>query len=77
MKRKWIQKCDVDQNNLPIPTQIISTEEFAPPDQTVEQKRVEQRLIEIANTSSSRLGISRRKFLAGVGGNGRGVPGDE
>ncbi|MBK8809935.1 MAG: amidohydrolase family protein [Acidobacteria bacterium] len=68
MKRKWIQKCDVDQNNLPIPTQIISTEEFAPPDQTVEQKRVEQRLIEIANTSSSRLGISRRKFLAGAGG---------
>jgi hypothetical protein len=24
MKRKWIQKCDVDQKNPPIPTQIVS-----------------------------------------------------
>lgn len=47
----WIQKCDADETNLPIPTQIVSNEEFAPPDQTDEQKRVEHRLIEIANES--------------------------
>jgi uncharacterized protein len=68
MKRKWIRKCDVDENNLPIPTQIVSTEEFAPLDQTGEQKRVESRLIEIAGDSSKRLGISRRRFLASTGG---------
>jgi uncharacterized protein len=68
MKRKWIQKCDVDKNNLPIPTQIVSNEEFAPPDQTVEQKRVEHRLLEIASESSKKLGLSRRNFLAGAGG---------
>src|SRR5688572_28417057 len=68
MKRKWIQKCEVDTNNLPIPTQIVSNEEFAPIDQTEEQKRVEHRLLEIASESSKKLGISRRKFLAGSGG---------
>ena len=33
-RKKWIQKCEVDEKLLPIPTQIISTEEFAPIDQT-------------------------------------------
>jgi hypothetical protein len=67
-KGKWIQKCDVDDKNLPIPTQIVSNEEFAPPAQTAEQKQVEQRLLEIASDTSKRLGISRRRFLAGSGG---------
>ena len=67
-KRRWIQKCDVDEKNLPIPTQIVSNEEFAPPAQTPAQKRVEQRLIEIASDTSKRLGISRRRFLAASGG---------
>lgn len=52
MKRKWAQKCEVNGKNLPIPTQIVSNEEFAPPDQTDEQKRVEHRLIEIASENS-------------------------
>lgn len=67
-KKRWIQKCDVEENHLPIPTQIISTEEFAPLDQTEEQKKVEQKLIEIASESSKKLGISRRQFLATSGG---------
>ena len=59
MKRRWIQKCDADDKNLPIPTQIVSNEEFAPPEQTVEQKQVEHRLIEIASEQLRRnLGIS-------------------
>ena len=61
MKRKWIQKCEVDEKNLPIPTQIVSTEEFAPVDQLAEQKQVEHRLLEIASESSKKLGISRRR----------------
>ncbi|MDQ3798137.1 MAG: amidohydrolase family protein [Acidobacteriota bacterium] len=67
-KGKWIQKCDVDDKNLPIPTQIVSNEEFAPPAQTIGQKQVEQRLLEIASDTSKRLGISRRRFLATSGG---------
>lgn len=64
----WIQKCDVDDEGLPIPTQIVSNEEFSPPDQTDEQKMVENRLIEIASESSRSLGVSRRRFLASTGG---------
>lgn len=65
---RWKQKCDIDERLLPIPTQIVSNEEFAPPDQTDEQKRVEHRLVEIAEAAGRRLGISRRQFLAGTGG---------
>lgn len=68
MKKRWIQKCEVDEWLLPIPTQIVSNEEFDPPEQTVEQARVESRLNEIASESSKRLGISRRQFLSGTGG---------
>jgi formylglycine-generating enzyme required for sulfatase activity len=64
MKRKWIQKCGVDDKRLPIPTQIVSTGEFAPVDQTEGQRRVEQRLIEIASESSKKLGLSRRRHAA-------------
>lgn len=67
-RKKWIQKCEVEQNNLPIPTQIVSNEEFAPIDQTIEQKKVEIHLLEIASDSSKKLGISRRKFLMTSGG---------
>ncbi|MEZ5345792.1 MAG: amidohydrolase family protein [Pyrinomonadaceae bacterium] len=66
--KTWIQKCDAEVNHLPIPTQIVSTEEFAPLDQTEDQKKVEHRLIEIASETSKKLGISRRKFLASSGG---------
>ena len=79
-KKKWVQKCDVDEmqdKNLPLPTQIISNEEFIPSEQTAEQEQVEQRLIEIANESSKKLNISRRKFLASTRRNGGGFFGDE
>lgn len=67
-KKRWIQKCDIDSDNLPIPTQIVSNEEFAPPDQTPQQQEVESKLIEIAGASAKHLGISRRAFLASSGG---------
>ncbi len=69
MKRKeWIQKSEIDDRMLPVPTQIISNEEFEPPDQTDEQRRVEHRLNEIAESTSKKLGISRRTFLSSTGG---------
>lgn len=64
----WKQKCEVDERLLPVPTQIVSNEEFEPPGQTVEQQKVERRLEEIAAASSRKLGISRREFLASSGG---------
>ncbi|MBK9154879.1 MAG: amidohydrolase family protein [Chloracidobacterium sp.] len=64
----WKQKCDVDELLLPVPTQIVSNEEFDPPDQTHEQRMVENRLEEIAGSASKKLGIGRREFLASTGG---------
>ncbi|HQU91330.1 MAG TPA: hypothetical protein PLK77_03490 [Pyrinomonadaceae bacterium] len=64
MKRgKWIQKCEVDERLLPVPTQIVSNEEFAPPDQTDEQRR----------SSAERayrfyVEEARRAFLSSTGG---------
>lgn len=62
------RKCDVDDAYLPIPTQIVSNEEFVPIPQTPEQQRVEAKLNEIAGEASKKLGLSRRQFLASSGG---------
>lgn len=47
----------------PLPTQIVSNEEFYPMPQTADQQRVEQRIFELADQHSKRLGMSRRAFL--------------
>jgi hypothetical protein len=52
----------------PIPVQIVSNGEYMPMPQTQEQKRVEARTKELADGAAGKLGISRRKFLAGTGG---------
>jgi predicted TIM-barrel fold metal-dependent hydrolase len=47
----------------PIPTQIVSNGEYLPPPQSEVQKRVEQRIFELADTNGKRLGLSRRQFM--------------
>jgi predicted TIM-barrel fold metal-dependent hydrolase len=67
----WVRKCDADAERgvaLPIPTQVISNEEFIPIPKTRKQKEVEQRLTELADKTAQRLNISRRQFLATSGG---------
>jgi hypothetical protein len=69
--KKLLRKCDVDavrNTFLPIPTQIVSNEEFIPIAQTPEQARVEAKLNEIADDAAKKLGVSRRQFLASSGG---------
>jgi uncharacterized protein len=66
-----IRKCDLDairDTYLPIPTQIVSNEEFIPIPQTAEQRRVEAKLSEIADGAAKKLGVTRRSFLASSGG---------
>jgi hypothetical protein len=67
----WIRKNHLDLlkgRNLPIPTQIVSNEEFYPMSQTAEQARVEKRLFEMAGQRARQLGMSRRDFLKTSGG---------
>src|SRR4026207_1662787 len=52
----------------PIPTRMISNGEYMPVPQTEQQRRVEARVESLADEASTRLGITRRKFLHGSGG---------
>ncbi len=64
----WKKKNEHDQltgAQLPIPTQIVSNEEYFPTPQTPEQRKVEMLLREWSAERSQTLGLSRRKFLAG------------
>src|SRR5260370_31269545 len=47
----------------PIPTQIVSNGEYLPPPQSATQKRVEERINELADFNGRRLGLSRRQFM--------------
>jgi uncharacterized protein len=47
----------------PIPTQIVSNGEYLPPRQSATQKRVERRIVELADANAARLGLNRRQFL--------------
>jgi uncharacterized protein len=47
----------------PVPTQIVSNGEYLPPPQTDTQKRVERRILELADIHGKHLGLSRRQFL--------------
>src|ERR1700730_7840786 len=47
----------------PIPTQIVSNGEYLPPPQSETQKRVERRILDLADTNGKRLGLSRRQFM--------------
>lgn len=62
----WIRKCELDDylgRNLPIPTQVVSNEEFIPLPQTAAQRAVEHHLLQIASQNAARLGIDRRQFF--------------
>src|SRR6516164_9753384 len=50
----------------PIPTQIVSNGEYLPPPQSETPKRVERRMLELADVSSKRVGLSRRQFVFDV-----------
>jgi predicted TIM-barrel fold metal-dependent hydrolase len=70
-RRVWKRKCDVDAERgiaTPVPMQIVSNEEFAPPPQSEEQRRVEHVLSDLAARNARKLGISRRRFLSTTGG---------
>src|SRR5215469_15950905 len=49
--------------DTPIPTQIVSNGEYLPPPQSETQKRVERRMMELADENGKRLGLDRRRFL--------------
>jgi predicted TIM-barrel fold metal-dependent hydrolase len=49
---------------VPIPTRLVSNEEFPPIPQTPAQRQVEDRILAEADRLAPRLGLSRRQFLS-------------
>src|SRR5215469_6731996 len=52
----------------PVPTQIVSSEEFEPVPQTPRQKQVEARLTDMSDRMAQKLGTSRRRFFQSAAG---------
>jgi predicted TIM-barrel fold metal-dependent hydrolase len=56
------------QYQTPIPTQIVSSDEFYPDPQNERQREVEQRLLAMADELGGRQGLDRRKFFQTAAG---------
>lgn len=56
------------RTELPLPTRLVSNEEFPPLPQTSAQREVEHRILETAGRLAPRLGLNRRDFLRTSGG---------
>jgi predicted TIM-barrel fold metal-dependent hydrolase len=65
---KQVAPAESEPFHGPVPTRMVSNGEYMPHPQTPDQKRVEQRVKEIAANAAGRLNISRRRFLEGAGG---------
>lgn len=52
----------------PIPTQIVSSDEYFPAPQSQKQKEVEARLIDLGDQLSKKQGLSRRRFFQTASG---------
>ena len=56
------------RTEVPLPTRLVSNEEFPPLPQTADQGRVEDRILADAARLAPRLGLERREFLRRTGG---------
>ncbi len=59
---------EADHLHTPVPTQMVSNGEYMPYPQTQKQKEVENRIKELSDIASKKLGMDRRRFLATSGG---------
>jgi predicted TIM-barrel fold metal-dependent hydrolase len=67
----WIRKCDRDRKkgvDSPMPTQVVSNEEYIPRPQNERQRHVEHLIGQMAEEKSKRLGMDRRAFMASAMG---------
>ena len=52
----------------PVPTQIVSSDEYIPVPQTEKQREVEARLTDMSDALARRQGMSRRRFFQTAAG---------
>jgi hypothetical protein len=63
-----LRPAETDAYPSPIPTQVVSSDEFFPTPQTERQRRFEARLNELADEHGRRNGLSRRRFFQTAAG---------
>src|ERR1051325_11935154 len=62
----WIRKAIRDEQkgvDSPMPTQVVSNEEFKPRPQNEKQKKVEHLIGELSESRARKLGMKRRDFM--------------
>ena len=52
----------------PIPTQVVSSDEFYPYPQTEKQRELQARLLDLADGLAKKQGLSRRRFFQTAAG---------
>jgi predicted TIM-barrel fold metal-dependent hydrolase len=63
-----LQPAEELTSRLPLPTQIVSSDEYFPEIQSQQQREVEQRLVARGDAMSAKLGMSRRRFFQSSAG---------
>src|ERR1700742_307661 len=56
------------EHQPPIPTQVVSSDEFYPAPQNPRQREVESRLLDLADTLGGKQGMDRRGFFRSAAG---------
>src|SRR3954470_4680603 len=65
---KELQPAETSSFPSPVPTQIVSSDEYMPVPQTEKQREVEARLMELSDGLARRQGLSRRRFFQTASG---------
>jgi len=67
-ERASISPARLIANPTPVPTQVVSSDEFMPVPQTERQKKVEARMNALADEYGRKNGLSRRRFFQTAAG---------
>ena len=66
--REKLTPSELLPNETPIPTQVVSSDEYYPYPQTEKQRELQARLLELADGLAKKQGISRRRFFQTTAG---------
>ncbi len=67
-ERRRLRPAETCSFASPVPTQIVSSDEYLPEPQTAQQRAVEQRIRQFGTHMARKLGITRRAFFASSAG---------
>lgn len=61
--RERLKPSELLRCETPIPTQVVSSDEYFPYPQTEKQRELQVRLLDLADGLARRQGLSRRRFF--------------